>query len=527
VSVSDVTPVNFSPTDTNTIENLTPREIVVELDRYIVGQANAKRAVAIALRNRYRRAHLPEEMREEVIPKNILMIGPTGVGKTEIARRLAKLARAPFLKIEATKFTEVGYVGRDVDSMVRDLVQISVRLVEGEMTEAVQERAASVAVDRVVEILQPRRSKPVQVAADAAKSAQEQWAEMQKQMSQLFGGANVTVVPGVPNPTPPSHESAEEKKPEKHDDEYERKKTEQEERIRLRLKEQIASGARDEEEIEIEVEEHSGGGTPIGILPLGGPGGGEGMGQDLSELFSQMMPKKRKKRRTTISDARKIFTAEAAQSLIDRDAVTREAVRRAEEGGIIFLDEIDKVAGRGGSGGSSPDVSREGVQRDLLPIIEGSTVQTKYGPVRTNHVLFIAAGAFHVSKPSDLIPELQGRLPIRVELESLNEDDFRRILTEPRSALTKQYAALLATEGLSITFTDDAVRELARIAVDVNTRTENIGARRLQTVMERLLDELSFDAPDTPDKSVTIDAAFVKQRLDDVAGDEDLSRYIL
>ena len=513
--------MNQNPAET--IENLTPREIVAELDRYIVGQANAKRAVAIALRNRYRRARLPIEMREEVIPKNILMIGPTGVGKTEIARRLAKLARAPFLKIEATKFTEVGYVGRDVESMVRDLVQISIRLVEAEMTEAVEERARDAAVERIVDILQPRRSKPAKVAADAARSAQDQWSEMQQQMSRLFGGAPVGMIP----PNLPKPETApEEKKPEKTDDEYERKRSEQEDRIRQRLGEQIRSGARDDEEVEIETEE-SGGGTPIGILPLGGPGGGDGNGQDIGEMLSQFMPKKRKKRRTTISEAKKIFTAEAAQSLIDRDAVTREAVRRAEEGGIIFLDEIDKVAGRGGGGGNAPDVSREGVQRDLLPIIEGSTVQTKYGPVRTNYVLFIAAGAFHVAKPSDLIPELQGRLPIRVELESLNEDDFRRILTEPRSALTKQYAALLATEGMTVTFTDDAVHELARIAVDVNTRTENIGARRLQTVMERLLEELSFDAPETPDKTVTIDGAFVRERLDDVASDEDMSRYIL
>jgi ATP-dependent HslUV protease ATP-binding subunit HslU len=517
--------------ETTTIEDLTPRQIVTELDKFIVGQAKAKRAVAVALRNRYRRARLSEDLREEIIPKNILMIGPTGVGKTEIARRLAKLARAPFLKVEATKFTEVGYVGRDVDSMVRDLIQISLRLVEAEMMEAVQDRADEIAVDRIVEILQPRRSKVAQAASTVAQGAQDQWADFQKQMEQLFGPGSAA---RIPNPMPTGGETpgaAKEATPtENHENsEYEKKRGEQEERVRQRLREQVASGARDNDEIEVEVEEA---GSSISVLPMmGGPNQGnmEEMGQELQTLFGQLGNKRTKKRRVTIDEARTLFRAEAARGLIDQDAVQREAVKRAEEGGIIFLDEIDKVAGRGGRGGegSGPDVSREGVQRDLLPIIEGSTVQTKYGPVRTNHVLFIAAGAFHVSKPSDLIPELQGRLPIRVELDSLNDDDFRRILTEPKNALTRQYQELLATEGLTITFTDDAIHELARIAVEVNTRTENIGARRLHTVMERLLEELSFDAPDTTEKSVTIDAAFVRERLNEVSQDEDLSRYIL
>ena len=502
------------------IEQLTPRQIVAELDKYIVGQTKAKRAVAVALRNRYRRARLDEDLREEVIPKNILMIGPTGVGKTEIARRLAKLAKAPFLKVEATKFTEVGYVGRDVDSIIRDLVQLSIRLVEAEKTESVKEKADAIAVERIVDILRPRRSKVVETAAQVSKSAQEQFAEMQKQMGALFGipVTGVHEAQTTTTPPPPAPETAP-------DSDGDRHKAEQEERIRQRLKEQIASGGRDEDEIEIEVEESGGGFTPVMGGSFGGPGG-DAMGDEIQGILGQMMPKRKRQRRMGIGAARKILAAEAARSLIDSDQVQREAISRAEESGIVFIDEIDKVAGRGGQG-SGPDVSREGVQRDLLPIIEGSTVQTRYGPVNTNHILFIAAGAFHTARPSDLIPELQGRLPIRVELDSLNEEDFRRILTEPRAALTRQYAALLATEGVSVQFTEDSIHEIARIAVDVNSRTENIGARRLHTVMERLLEELAFDAPEVSDRQVTVDAAFVMSRLSDIAKDEDLSRYIL
>lgn len=497
-------------------DHLTPRQIVAELDKFIVGQAKAKRAVAVALRNRYRRSRLAEEMRDEVIPKNILMIGPTGVGKTEIARRLAKLARAPFLKIEATKFTEVGYVGRDVDSMVRDLIQVSIRLVEAEKMEAVQDQANEAAIDHIVDILQPRRRPP---GTRSSRSAQDQFAELQKQLGNLFSTSPSGTGASPGNTPPPQPE------PTPQDDEYERKRTEQEDRIRQRLREQVAIGARDEDEIEIEVEESSSGPT---IIPFfGGPGGSnEEMGGNLQEMLGQMMPRKKKQRKVTIREARKILAAEAARGLIDQEAVTRDAVRRAEETGIIFLDEMDKIAGRGGQF-SGADVSREGVQRDLLPIIEGSTVQTRYGPVSTNHILFIAAGAFHVSKPSDLIPELQGRLPIRVELDSLNEADFRRILTEPKNALTRQYVELLATEGVTITFTEDGIQEIARIAVDVNTRTENIGARRLQTIMERVLEDLAFEAPDVEEKSVVINAAFVRERLAEIVKDDELSRYIL
>jgi ATP-dependent HslUV protease ATP-binding subunit HslU len=481
------------------MEELTPSQIVQELDKYIVGQKDAKRAVAIALRNRYRRRLLGEDLRDEVIPKNILMIGPTGVGKTEIARRLANLARAPFVKVEATKFTEVGYVGRDVDSMVRDLVQISVRMVESEKIAEVQEAADARAVERIVDILQPQRRRK------RRRDEEQDSAEMFRQaFGSLFSGGSVAGRPPVEEP----------------ESEEENRQFEREERIRARLREQVKSGARDEDRIDIEVEQ-----TQAPFVQVFSPQGLEEMGMDLQSAFGNMMNRTKKQRTVTVREARQILAQEEARSLIDQDAIVREAIERAEQSGIIFVDELDKIAGK--EGGSGPDVSREGVQRDLLPIIEGSTVATKYGSVRTDHILFIAAGAFHVSKPSDLIPELQGRLPIRVELESLTEEDFKRILTEPKNALIRQYTALLATEGVTLEFTPDAIDAISHIAAQVNRRMENIGARRLHTVMERLLEEISFSAPDLTDKYVRIDADYVNQRLESIAKDEDLSRYIL
>ena len=492
------------------MDDLTPRETVAELDKYIIGQHAAKRAVAIALRNRYRRRRLGDDLRDEVIPKNILMIGPTGVGKTEIARRLATLAHAPFVKVEATKFTEVGYVGRDVDSMVRDLVQASLRIVEKEKTEEVQERAQERAVDRIVELIQPHgRGKARQVV----KQAQGQAEDMMEALNQFFTRGPQS----QSTPPPPAPEDTE---PE---DEHSKRRTEQETRVRDLLRKQIAAGLKDADPVEIEVEESS---TPPFMQVISPQGMDEG-GMDMQGMLGSLMPKRRKKRTVTIKEAREIFTAEEARALIDQDQMTKEAIDRAEQTGIIFVDEMDKVAGRSGEGGRGPDVSREGVQRDILPIIEGSTVQTKYGPVKTDYMLFIAAGAFHVSKPSDLIPELQGRLPIRVELENLTQGDFQRILTEPRNALIKQYTALLATEGITLEFTEDAIAELARVATEVNSQMENIGARRLHTIMERLLDELSFDAPDCENKTARIDAAYVHEKLDSIVKDEDLSRYIL
>ncbi len=475
------------------MRDLTPREIVEELDRYIVGQDAAKRAVAIALRNRYRRQQLPEEIREEIIPKNILMIGPTGVGKTEIARRLARLANAPFLKVEASKFTEVGYVGRDVDSMIRDLTQTAVRMVEAERTEAVKAQAEENAVDRIVDALQPRLHRDSEAGPAGAFS---------EFVGQLFGGRQ----PQAPS-TPPDDHAFQDRKAEV-------------ERLRSQVRAEVKAGQRDDQTIEIEVEANQ---MPSSAVFT--PGGMEEIVVNLPDMLGPMMGKRKKPRKLTVKEARRVLVPEEARKLIDMDEVAQEAIRRAEESGIIFLDEIDKIAGK--ERGQGPDVSREGVQRDILPIIEGSTVTTRYGPVRTDHILFIAAGAFHMSKPSDLIPELQGRLPIRVELESLTQDNFRQILTEPKNALTKQYGALLGTEGVSLEWTEEGIAEIARIAAQVNSQTENIGARRLHTVMERLLEDLSFEAPAMDGVTVTVDPTFVRAKLEPILKDQDLSRYVL
>ena len=478
------------------IEELTPRQIVAELDRYIVGQTAAKRAVAIALRNRYRRQQLPPAEREDVLPKNILMIGPTGVGKTEIARRLAQLARAPFIKVEATKFTEVGYVGRDVESMVRDLVGASVRLVEKERIEAVRPEAEKRASNRLIDLLDDekprrRRSRPgSRISEDLMQKALEAFGARFDQSVESIEGEVTT--------------------------EDEEKRAAQR---RKKIEKDLRAGKLDQQIVEVETEEPS---NPF--IQVFTPQGLEEMGLD-SNPGSGPFQQKRSRRKVTVAEAKEILADEEARKLMDRPAVHREAIRRAEQTGIIFLDELDKVAGK--QGGTGPDVSREGVQRDLLPIIEGSTVATKYGSVRTDHVLFIAAGAFHMAKPSDLIPELQGRLPIRVELEALTEEDFRKILKEPKNALTKQYEKLLAVEGVNISFTDDALDEIARMAAEVNSKTENIGARRLHTVMERLLEDILFDAPETKEKEIQFGAKEVKQRLSGFVKDVDLSRYIL
>lgn len=459
---------------------LTPRRIVAELDKYIVGQEAAKRAVAVALRNRIRRRLLPPGLQDEVMPKNILMIGPTGVGKTEIARRLAKLVNAPFVKVEATKFTEVGYVGRDVDAMVRDLVETSIRMVKAERLAEVQGKAEELAQERLLDILYPppRRETGFQNPFEA-----------------FFGGRQAT-----PEET----------------EEARQRRREERERGRRRL----LAGEMEQEMVEIEVDDTA---PPMAELFSGA--GMEEMGANLQEMLGGLLPRRKKRRRVSVVEARRLLAQEEAQKLIDMDKVTAEAVRRAEQMGIIFIDEIDKVAGRDGMAG--PDVSREGVQRDILPIVEGSTVMTKHGPVKTDHVLFIAAGAFHVSKPSDLIPELQGRFPIRVELENLRREDLERILREPENALTRQYQALLATEGVEVTFTDDGIAELAEITALVNERTENIGARRLHTVMEKLLADVSFDAPELEEKRIRVDREFVRARLAGIVQDLDLSRYIL
>ena len=457
----------------------TPRQIVEELDRYIVGQKEAKRAVAIALRNRWRSRQLDVAMQDDVIPKNILMIGSTGVGKTEIARRLARLVKAPFIKVEATKFTEVGYVGRDVESIVRDLAETAVRMVRQERMEKVRERAAELAEERILDVFVPQPKKS------------------QNPLGKLFGGSDEE-----------EKEASEENK--------EPKYAAGREWVRKRL----SKGELEKEVIEIEIEDS---GKPMVGMFAGSSL--ESMGDNLQDMMANLMPKKQKKRKVSVAAARKLFQQEEAAKLVDMEEVKDAAIRAAEKSGIVFLDEIDKVAVKGQ--GSGPDVSREGVQRDILPIVEGSTVMTKYGPIKTDHILFIAAGAFHTAKPSDLIPELQGRFPIRVELKSLQKEDFQRILTEPQNALLKQYKALLATEGISLDFADDAIERLAQLACDVNAQTENIGARRLHTILEKLLEDLSFDAPEMEEKEVRVDAAYVDKKLKDIAVNRDLSQFIL
>lgn len=455
----------------------TPRQIVKELDKYIVGQTKAKRAVAVALRNRWRSRRLPENMKDEVIPKNILMIGATGVGKTEIARRLAKLVNAPFIKVEATKFTEVGYVGRDVESMVRDLAEISVRMVKQSKMDSVIDKAKKLAQERILDILVPQQKSssvnPVgALFTDKDKKDEGETAKPKYEAGREF------------------------------------------------CRKRLDAGELEKQIVEIDTQDN---GTPmIGMLAGAGM---EDITNNLQDMLGSILPKKNKRRKVTIAAARKIFEQEEAQKLIDMEQVAHEGIKNAENAGIIFLDEIDKIAVKGGASG--PDVSREGVQRDILPIVEGSTVVTKYGPLKTDHVLFIAAGAFHMAKPSDLIPELQGRFPIRVELTSLTHDDFKRILTEPANALLKQYKALLLTEGINVNFTDESIDRLAQIACEVNAQAENIGARRLHTIMEKLLEDLSFDAPELTEKEVLIDPDYIDEKLGDIIANRDLSRFIL
>ncbi|MFO7941824.1 MAG: ATP-dependent protease ATPase subunit HslU [Bacillota bacterium] len=464
------------------MSELTPREVVEALDKYIVGQDDAKRAVAVAVRNRFRRSMVDEEMKREILPKNILMIGPTGVGKTEIARRLARLVEAPFLKVEATKFTEVGYVGRDVESIIRDLVDTSVRMVQAEEMNRVWSEAEKAARRRLIDTLVP---------TPGSRSHAQNPFEM------IFG--ETTEAP------------SEEDEP---DWEAHRQR-------RRRVIKALDAGELEDEKIEIEIEDQ----MPSMVEIFGGSGVEE-LGFNLQNLMGNMMPQKKKQRRVTVAEARNILQTEEANKLVDKDAVTREAIRRAEQDGMVFLDELDKIAGED-QGATSPDVSREGVQRDILPIVEGTTVMTKYGPVSTEHILFVAAGAFHTSKPSDLIPELQGRLPIRVELDALSGADLRRILVEPRNSLVRQYTELLAVDGVTLVFEESGVHAVARIAEEVNTNTENIGARRLHTIMEKLLQEVSYLAPDEAPGRVVVDGEYVERQLAAVVSDRDLSRYIL
>jgi len=484
------------------LEELPPRKIVAELDRYIVGQNPAKKAVAIAVRNRWRRGQAPEEIRDEILPNNIIMIGPTGVGKTEIARRLARLAGAPFVKVEASKFTEVGYVGRDVESMIRELVDVAINMVRTEREEDVYPQAELRAEERLLDLLLPPVPQPPQPAQAVGGGSGGSGG------SEGAGARPLFVVSSKGDVTPKVPEADAEG-------------TERRRRTREKLRKQLKDGELEEREVEVEVQQQS---FP-GLEMMQPPQGMEGTDVNFTEMLQEMLPKKKKRRVVHLHEARRILIDEELKKLVDMDDVINEALDRVENHGIIFIDEIDKIAGERGTVG--PDVSREGVQRDLLPIVEGSTVQTRYGFVRTDHVLFIAAGAFHVSKPSDLIPELQGRFPIRVELSPLTEEDFVRIMTEPENALTKQYAALCAAEGATLEFTPDGVKEVARIAAKVNERMENIGARRLHTVLTTLLEEVLFELPDYPTKHIVFDAEAVRERLSKIVDDEDLRRYIL
>jgi ATP-dependent HslUV protease ATP-binding subunit HslU len=451
------------------MNNLTPRKIVEELDKYIIGQHNAKKAVAIAMRNRWRRQQVSDDLKDEILPKNILMIGPTGVGKTEIARRLARLAQAPFVKVEASKFTEVGYVGRDVESMIRDLMNLALNMVKSEQVEIVQEKASALAEEKVLDLLLP-----------SPRSRKDQSSEKALEPSDV-----------------------------------EQRHAETREKLRDRLKE----GKLDDRYVDLEVREKV---VPFGVVSNVGM---DDLEINLKDMLGNFLPEKSKRKKVKVPEALRIINQEEAGKLIDMDKVVKEAIERTEQNGIIFIDEIDKIVSKGSSQG--PDVSREGVQRDLLPIVEGSTVSTKHGTVKTDHILFLTAGAFSVSKPSDLIPELQGRFPIRAELNSLGKDEFLRILQEPRNALIKQYVALIETEGVKLTFTDDAIEEIASTAAIVNEKTENIGARRLHTILEKVIEDISFDASDRKDGDLTIDASYVKEKLDSIVRDEDLSRYIL
>jgi len=482
--------------------SLTPDQIVKELDAYIIGQDKAKRAVGIALRNRWRRLHVPEELREEITPKNIIMIGPTGVGKTEISRRLARLARAPFVKVEASKFTEVGYVGRDVESIIRDLVEMSHNLVREEERQNVLEKAEQMAEEQLLNLLLPGSKGPGAqeegvvdgsfLNEESEKNGNDSPASSDNVIYQDLGGIG-------------------HKKSEEH---------QRTQKTREKLRQLLKSGKLEERIVEVETTKQ----TATQMQILGPQGFGEIEGQ-IKDMFSNMMPKQREVKKLTVSDARKVIIQEAQEDLIDHERVARLSLKRAEQTGIVFIDEIDKVCGT--SGNKGPDVSREGVQRDLLPLVEGTTVGTKYGPVKTDHMLFIASGAFHIARPSDLMPEFQGRFPIRVELSSLTPEDFVRILTEPQNALTKQYSELLKTEGVRLEFRDDAVKEIAKLTAEVNSKTENIGARRLHTLLEKLLEELSFNAHEKSGQTVTVDRDYVRQKLSDIVEDTDLSRFIL